>query len=628
MKKASKKRNSAKEQSSQLKLLSSFSDESFESIHWAVALVVLGFIVFWPTFGADFFWDDKLGILKRPAVTELSGFLKAWTPFQNNEYWPVSYNVFWLLWRIAPNNPFVFHFAVLASHILCSLMLWRVFRSLRVPLAYFGALLFLVHPVNAETASWCRQLETTLSLLGGLCSVYFWVRFLNKRKKTDAAKSLGCFILGALSKTTIIGLPVILLLLTWYQGFFENQLKSLMGFSLRQLWSNPVWKRLFPFWLAALVIGLLAMLHNDFKELAPEEAIRTDGFLGRLQIAGRALWFYLNKAVVPVDLNFMYPRWSSDPKRIPDWIPTLGYGAILTTLWFFRKTPLCRFVFLLLCLYSIALFPALGFVDIYFMRYSLVADHWQYQAIPMVICAFCVALYFILEQLEGRKKAAVVNSDWVGFIAICWLGLWGYQSYGVAKLFQREETVYLDTIRKNPAAWMAYNNLGNIYTSQNRFEIARTFFKKSYELKPDHIMAMVNEGKVLIKMNQLPEAIEVFSRASALSPRNPSIFSEWCAAYAFQERYDFAEEKCKKAIELSSNDKNDTYLNSYLNLSFIYQKTQRPAEAVQVLQKLSRTFPQELSIQKRLSSALQEEGESKQTPIIDQSSGIQKIAEP
>ena len=33
------------------------------------------------------------------------------------------------------------------------------------------------------------------------------------------------------------------------------------------------------------------------------------GLVDRCLIAGRALWFYAGKLLVPIDLTFVYPRW-------------------------------------------------------------------------------------------------------------------------------------------------------------------------------------------------------------------------------------------------------------------------------------------------------------------------------
>jgi len=46
-------------------------------------------------------------------------------------------------------------------------------------------------------------------------------------------------------------------------------------------------------------------------------------FLTRLAVAGRVFWFYLGKALVPVNLNLVYPVWRTDTGTLAAWLPLL-----------------------------------------------------------------------------------------------------------------------------------------------------------------------------------------------------------------------------------------------------------------------------------------------------------------
>src|SRR5262249_8394678 len=99
----------------------------------------------------------------------------------------------------------------------------------------------------------------------------------------------------------------------------------------------------------------------------------------RVLIAGRALWFYAGKLLYPMDLTFIYRRWRLDPS---DWRQYFFPGtaiAVPAALWLLRRRigygPLVAVAF-----FAGTLVPALGFFDVYPMRYSFVADHFQYLA--------------------------------------------------------------------------------------------------------------------------------------------------------------------------------------------------------------------------------------------------------
>src|SRR6185369_16142121 len=96
-------------------------------------------------------------------------------------------------------------------------------------------------------------------------------------------------------------------------------------------------------------------------------------------IAGRALWFYAAKLVWPSRLSFIYPRWRIDPSDPWQLAYPIGAAAAIAAMWFARRRigtgPLVAVL-----LFAGTLFPALGFFDTFPMRYSFVADHFQYLA--------------------------------------------------------------------------------------------------------------------------------------------------------------------------------------------------------------------------------------------------------
>ena len=121
-------------------------------------------------------------------------------------------------------------------------------------------------------------------------------------------------------------------------------------------------------------------------------------------IGGRALWFYVGKLVWPHPLVFFYPRFV-DRRAIVWWQYLFPVAAVaaLVGLWLARgaigRGPLAAAL-----IFAIGVAPALGFFNVYPFRYSLVADHFQYQAAIALIALAAAGLTLIGQNLPRRSR--------------------------------------------------------------------------------------------------------------------------------------------------------------------------------------------------------------------------------
>src|SRR5262249_52489893 len=170
-------------------------------------------------------------------------------------------------------------------------------------------------------------------------------------------------------------------------------------------------------------------------------------------------------------------------------------------------------------IFCCVLAPALGFVNVYPMKYSFVADHFQYAAGMALIALIPSALWH------------------VRFALIPAAALLAILTWRQAHIYQNAETLWRDVIAKNPDSWMAHNNLGALLAQQatdeqnagNRthavakLEAGVEQFRVVDRLRPQHEILPFNLGEALMRLGKFDEAIEQYRRGIARSRSSPTI---------------------------------------------------------------------------------------------------------
>src|SRR5262249_61303568 len=93
--------------------------------------------------------------------------------------------------------------------------------------------------------------------------------------------------------------------------------------------------RLAPFFLVGLVAGLGTVLVEK-HQIGAQGAEWSLSLADRCVLAGRALWFYAAKTLVPLRLTFVYPRWQIDATAWWQWLFPLAAVAVGGVLWALR----------------------------------------------------------------------------------------------------------------------------------------------------------------------------------------------------------------------------------------------------------------------------------------------------
>ena len=267
-----------------------------------------------------------------------------------------------------------------------------------------------------------------------------------------------------------------------------------------------------PFLLVAVSLGIVNIW---FQTHGTGEVIRNANFLERLLGAGGVVWFYLYKALLPVNLAFAYPPWHIQAGNPLWWTPLLAVIIVSAVLVVFRETR-ARPLLFAWGFFCVSLVPVLGFTDVGFMKYSLVADHYQHIAIIGVIAL--VAAGWGLWYRQARET----STRWLAIVpAFAVVGFFTYLTCQQTKFYRDEVTLYYYTLNKYPECWFAYNNLGYIEADQGHEQQAFDYFQKATQLRPDYAVSHNNYGNLLYKRGRLKEAIEHLKQAIHLKHDYP-----------------------------------------------------------------------------------------------------------
>ncbi|HEY2762380.1 MAG TPA: hypothetical protein VGI75_16590, partial [Pirellulales bacterium] len=372
-------------------------------------LSALTALVYWPAIHGGFIMDDDVLLSRSELIKSPDGLYQFWFTTKPFDYWPITNSTLWLEWRLWGENTTGYHVFNVLLHIASSLMIWAILRRLAIPGSYLAALLYSVHPLNVQSVAWISQSKNTLSMFFFSLSILWWLKADVGRRGSDGREaqpaetltanaawyglSLAAFLAAMLSKGSVAMLPVMLLAIAWWQRDRIDRRDLL---------------RTAPFFAVALA---LTAVNIWFQTHGSSIVVRDVNFWQRLAGAGAVIWFYVYKAILPMNLVFIYPQWNIDVGQFQWWLPDFGALAVTALLIRQRGLTWARAILFAWVLTSIALAPVMGFTDVGFMKYSLVADHYAYIAlIPMMalVAAGCITCYRYSRSILRIAAATII----------------------------------------------------------------------------------------------------------------------------------------------------------------------------------------------------------------------------
>lgn len=547
----------------------------------AAALLAAVVLAYLPAIRGEFLWNDR-DYVTAPHLRSAEGLARIWFEVGATEqYYPLLHSAFWLQHRLWGDRPAGYHLALVLEHGLAALLFLLILRRLQVRGAWLAAWIFALHPVMVESAGWIAEQKNTLSILFYLLAALGFLRFADSRSPRDYLWASVAFALALLSKTTTAMLPVALwAVLLWRRG-----------------WRG--WTHDLPALAPWLVVGAAAGLFSGWVEkrfIGAEGGVFLLEPLQRLALSGHVTWFYLGKLVWPFDLNFVYPRWEigTTPR---DFLPTAAVLLLLGTL-IWRRQRGAGPVLVAALYFGALLFPVMGFLNIYFFRFSYVGDHFQYLASLGPIALLAAALTAGFARWKPHCPRLAVPAA-----ALLLAGLGGL-TWRQSAVYVNNETLWRTTVARNPGAVMAWLNLGDVLARQDDHAGAIAAFKRALELRPDNPHAHNDIAGILMKQGRTEEAVPWLERSAALDPVGVDPVNNLGLALSALGRHEEAIASFRRAVALRFSDaRAHSYLGAELAL------VGRTAEAIPHLETAARLAPQSTELRLQLGMLLTQTGE-------------------
>lgn len=598
-------------------------------------------LVFSPVFRHRFLsWDDNVNVYENPLLQPFDGenLRRIWSEPYQALYIPVTYTFLAGEAQIAKREngelaSWVFHVGNLLLHIANALLVFAVLKFLfqNNRASCVGAMLFALHPLQAETVSWVTETRGLLAAFFGIIALWQFlvcarnsilspqpVKWFNSRWLHYAVGTLA-LLLALLSKPS--AMAVVLMAFVLDVGFLRRPAaRSMRSISL---------------WLMVIVVFVILT-----KSQQPDTTLNFFRDLwARPLVAADALAFYLYKLLLPLGLAPEYGR-------SPDFILSTGWlywswlfpVAIAVGCWLL---PARRTLLVALLLFVVALLPVLGLIPFGYQARSTVADRYAYLA--LIGPAFALTAAYV----RWPKPITTIACSVI-------LVILGWLTHEQVKLWLNDSTLFTHNLTINPRSVPSHTILGNYHASRGEHELAiehyreaakhnrqprdswnnvgdatrqlawqrqaegrtaesqqllqqaLTAYQEALAADTDYARTHDNFGQTLCELGREELGIDHYRRALEIDPTFVVAHHNLALALLSQGQFPESIAHVREAIRLRSESGEEPQATSFVVLGIALIKNKQYQEAVEAYRQALAIDPTSSDIQQRLDSLLRQ----------------------
>ncbi len=534
-----------------------------KALRWIapIVLCLVPFAVYWNSLAVPFFFDDQAAVVKNATLRNLSAWetvLAGPAGGTGASGRPIVNLSLAVNYAIGGTTVTGYHLANLLFHIIGTLALFGLLRrSLRTPLlrerfgadasllAFWGALLWSVHPLQTESVTCVIQRTELLLGMFYLLALYGFVRGATEGTKRWTGLGLVCALLGMATKEVMVSAPLMVLLYdrTFLAGSFAGAWRA---------------RRLTHLAFAAclLLLAVLVLRAGGTRGEAAGFGIGVPWWMYALKQC-EAIWLYLKLSFWPHPLVVYY---GIDVIRDPFavWPEILGLVALVTG-----------------TVVALARAPVLGFVGFWFfailapsssvipLATQTVSEHRMYLPVlaPLILALLAGHL------LAGRRSVAVF-----ALLALAGALISARRNTD----YRSPLTIWNDTVAKAPRNPRAHVNLGSALQAAGAGDDALAHYRTAAALEPNSAAASNNIAGILLDRGQAADAIAYAEAALRTDPALDVAHNNLGSALLRLERVNEALKHLQQAIALSPE-----FAEAHCNLTSAYTQLNQTALAIE-----------------------------------------------
>ncbi len=432
----------------------------------------------------------------------------------------------------------------------------------------FVAFLFALHPLHVESVAWVTERKDVLSAFFWFLTLWGYLRYVERPHLARYLAVLVSFCLGLMSKSMVVTLPFVLLLLDVWPlrritlgvpaTAAKPKQKSRADREIKPKIATILMEKVPFLALSALTAVITVVVQRRGGAIVSLDYIPWGT---RLANGLTSYMTYIIKMLWPTGLAVFYPQ----PLELPDW-QVLASGLALAgisilVLRSFRSSPYLAVGWFW---YLGTLVPVIGVVQVGMQAH---ADRYTY--LPSV-GIFIMMAWGVADVCKPWPRAKTTLAGVFALASAACMILTWHQ----VQAWQDSMTLFKHALKVTADNHVAHNGLGIALQEQGRMEEAISHYQEAIKLRPRYPEARANLGDILLRLGRTEEAIQQLSETIRLNPGSLEAHINLGIAYNTMGKDEEAITQLLEAVRIQPNSANARY-----NLGRVYAKVGRLAEA-------------------------------------------------